>query len=210
MSEHFGETRPLYVAGALLTRLQPPPPPPTPSSREGQQHSYPYDYTAPHVDKSNMASYDYSAVVYLNSKGDSFDGGDFCFNGLVHDELVEPRQGRCVLFASGPHHPHQARRVERGARFILAVWFTLSAAHAEAALLPHAAAPAAPPPPPPSTTDDRPDDGVRAAEHLFVLQAAVEDRLAQLTAELGADAPRAAVLLERLALQRPSSSPAAP
>jgi hypothetical protein len=203
VSKHFGETRPLYVAGALLTRLQPPPP----CSHEDQQHCCPYDYTAPHVDKSNMASYDYSAVVYLNSKGGSFDGGDFCFNGLAHDELVEPRQGRCVLFASGPHHLHQARRVERGARFILAVWFTLSAAHAEAALLPPAAAPGAPPPAP-SATEASDGDGVRAAEQLVVLQTAVEYRLAQLSAELGADAPHAAVLLERLALQR--SSPAAP
>jgi hypothetical protein len=58
VSDAFGETRPLYVAGALLTRLQPPP-----ASSSG------YDYTTAHVDKANMASYDYSAVVYLNSKG---------------------------------------------------------------------------------------------------------------------------------------------
>ena len=35
--------------------------------------------------------------------------GQLAFNDPDQDELVEPRVGRCVLFASGPHHLHQAK-----------------------------------------------------------------------------------------------------
>ncbi|KAK3287139.1 hypothetical protein CYMTET_5338 [Cymbomonas tetramitiformis] len=66
------------------------------------------------------------AVLYLNSKGHSFQGGDFAFNDLDEDQLVEPVQGRCVLFPSGAYHLHQAREVESGSRFVLAMWFTLT------------------------------------------------------------------------------------
>jgi hypothetical protein len=115
--------------------------------------------------------------------------------------------------------------VEAGSRFIVAVWFTLSAAHAEPAMHPAAIPPSHPTVrsvPPPSIPCWRGSMGVRlrgccrccevqadgaadeggAGEGLHALQAAVDARLAQLTAELGADAPRAAALLERLALQR--------
>ena len=40
------------------------------------------------------ASYDYSSVLYLNSKGHSFDGGDFCFIDEDGDSTLEPRIGR--------------------------------------------------------------------------------------------------------------------
>ena len=40
------------------------------------------------------ASYDYSSVLYLNSKGHSFEGGDFCFIDEDGDSTLEPRIGR--------------------------------------------------------------------------------------------------------------------
>ena len=46
-----------------------------------------------HVDRANVASYDYSAVLYLNEKGVGFTGGDFCFVDDTTDEIVEPRCG---------------------------------------------------------------------------------------------------------------------
>ena len=96
---HFEEGRPLFLSGALLTRLQPPP------SRTAAEQSKAaggsYVYSVAHVDRANVASYDYSAVLYLNSKGVGFTGGDFRFVDAKGDEVVEPRSGRCVLFPSG-------------------------------------------------------------------------------------------------------------
>ena len=53
----FDETRPLYLAGAMLTRTQPP-------SSRGEGPST-YDPGVAHVDRANMSSYDYSAVAVL-------------------------------------------------------------------------------------------------------------------------------------------------
>ena len=118
------ETRPLYLAGALLTRLQPPDAPA--GGHDG------YDYSVAHIDKANVASYDYSSVLYLNSKLQSFQGGDFCFIDEGGDTVLEPRQGRCVIFSSGPEHLHQAQQVTDGSRFVLASWYTLSPEHGQA------------------------------------------------------------------------------
>ena len=66
-----------------------------------------------HVDRANVASYDYSAVLYLNSQGEGFEGGDFCFIDAEGDEVLEPRAGRCVLFSSGFEHLHRVETVRR-------------------------------------------------------------------------------------------------
>ena len=120
----WDESRPLYLAGALLTRLQPPDAP------AGEHDAY--DYSVAHVDKANVASYDYSSVLYLNSKTHSFQGGDFCFIDEGGDTVLEPRLGRCVIFSSGPEHLHQAQQVTDGSRFVLASWYTLSPEHGQA------------------------------------------------------------------------------
>ena len=124
---HFEEERPLYLSGALLTRLQPPPTTQRGLSAASVGDRYKYDVA--HVDRANVASYDYSAVLYLNGKGDEagggFRGGDFCFVDEGGDEVVEPRPGRCVLFPSGFEQLHRVCRVDGGNRFALAVWFTL-------------------------------------------------------------------------------------
>jgi hypothetical protein len=114
LRREFGEDRPLHLAGAMLTRTQPP------------AGSSEYDYGVAHVDRANMSSYDYSAVLYLNTQGGGFDGGDFAFVDDHEDEVVEPRAGRCVLFASGFEHLHRVGKVTRGSRFVLASWYTLN------------------------------------------------------------------------------------
>ena len=58
-------SRPLYLAGALLTRLT------APSSGGGEAGGVgraTYRYDVPHIDKANVASYDLSAVLWLNSQ----------------------------------------------------------------------------------------------------------------------------------------------
>lgn len=56
------QARPLHLAGALLTRLQPPP------KRRAAPRGDRYEYSVAHVDRANVASYDYSAVLYLNTQ----------------------------------------------------------------------------------------------------------------------------------------------
>ena len=134
LRDAFGEERPLYVAGALFSRLQPPPRGAAALAAASSGHSYNYD--VPHVDKANVASYDYSAVLYLNSKGEGFKGGDFHFIDEHGEEVVEPRVGRCVLFPSGFEQLHRVCTVTHGSRFALAAWFTLTASAAEGPVTP--------------------------------------------------------------------------
>ena len=88
-------------------------------------------YWHAHVDKCSILSYDLSAVLYLNTSGSGgFDGGAFAFldpDGA--DRLVWPRAGRLLAFTSGVENVHQVRRVAHGARYAIAMWFTLSAEH---------------------------------------------------------------------------------
>ena len=65
------------------------------------------------MDKANIASYDYSAVLYLNAPGACFDGGEFVFrDGGDVDEVVLPAVGRLLLFASGAENLHQVRSIQ--------------------------------------------------------------------------------------------------
>jgi hypothetical protein len=82
-------------------------------------------YAACHVDKCNVGYFDYSALVYLSTFGVDFEGGRFAFKDAMGDEIVEPKAGRCVLFASGPEHLHQVQTVTGGTRKALALWFSL-------------------------------------------------------------------------------------
>ena len=81
-----------------------------------------------------MASYDYSAVLYLNCKGNGFEGGDFVFVDDKEDQVVQPRTGRLLLFASGFEHLHRVAHVTSGNRFVLASWYSLSPSAGEALL----------------------------------------------------------------------------
>lgn len=136
VSMEFGEARPLFLAGALLARNEPPRAPPSTGARgdaeQVEARSGGYDPGAAHVDRANVSSYDYSAVLYLNTRGEAFEGGEFAFVDEEGDEVVEPRTGRCVLFASGFEHLHRVGKVRSGSRFVLACWFTLSATAGDA------------------------------------------------------------------------------
>ena len=55
-----------------------------------------------------------------------FEGGDFAFVDEGMDEVIEPRMGRLLLFASGFEHLHRVGHVTRGTRMVLAQWFTLN------------------------------------------------------------------------------------
>ncbi|CAE8644834.1 unnamed protein product [Polarella glacialis] len=112
--QHFDDHRPLFFAGALLTRTRP----------ENNETDF-QDHLNCQIDKANIGCYDYSAVVCLTTLGLDFEGGQFIFNDRDGDEILEPRSGRCVLFASGSHL-HQFQPVASGSRVTISMWFTLT------------------------------------------------------------------------------------
>eukprot|EP00747_Dinoflagellata_sp_TGD_P024462 gnl/TRDRNA2_/TRDRNA2_130563_c0_seq1.p1 gnl/TRDRNA2_/TRDRNA2_130563_c0~~gnl/TRDRNA2_/TRDRNA2_130563_c0_seq1.p1 ORF type:complete len:497 (-),score=56.89 gnl/TRDRNA2_/TRDRNA2_130563_c0_seq1:239-1729(-) len=110
-----GASKPvLRNSGALLTRLQ--------GNVSGDDE---FEYWTGHVDKANIEAYDYAALLYLNTQGEHFKGGDFVFVDPDEDLLISPRLGRLVTFTGGPENLHQVRKVTSGARFVLAMWFEL-------------------------------------------------------------------------------------
>ena len=138
----------VFTSGALLTRLEGDPPDDEWEMDRG------HIYWNAHVDKANIATYDYSALLYLNNFGTDFEGGEFEFIDNDANRVVEPRRGRLITFTSGPENLHRVRRVDGGTRYVLAMWFTCSERHqyrddddesaearlAEAELMPAAAA----------------------------------------------------------------------
>ena len=115
----------VYNAGSLLTRIWAVDKIPD----DGMDVAPGHEYSGPHVDKANRASYDYSALLYLNTHGSEFEGGEFAFIDAGDDKLVHPIQGRLLTFTSGLENLHQVREVTRGTRYVLAMWFTCSEAH---------------------------------------------------------------------------------
>ena len=114
LMEKYGEPE-LYESGSVITRLRP-------AAQGGARGGLPY--ACRHVDKANIASYDYSALLYLSDFGTDFRGGEFVFCDQDANRIVEPRMGRLVAFASGPENLHQVRTVTAGGRYVLAMWFT--------------------------------------------------------------------------------------
>ena len=113
----------VFTSGALLTRLEGDPPDDEWEMDRG------HIYWNAHVDKANIATYDYSALLYLNNFGTDFEGGEFEFIDDDANRVVEPRRGRLITFTSGPENLHRVRRVDRGTRYVLAMWFTCSERH---------------------------------------------------------------------------------
>eukprot|EP00747_Dinoflagellata_sp_TGD_P221952 gnl/TRDRNA2_/TRDRNA2_93713_c0_seq1.p1 gnl/TRDRNA2_/TRDRNA2_93713_c0~~gnl/TRDRNA2_/TRDRNA2_93713_c0_seq1.p1 ORF type:complete len:194 (-),score=28.28 gnl/TRDRNA2_/TRDRNA2_93713_c0_seq1:32-613(-) len=122
---------PAFFAGAVLTRIVPESgdasgePPEQLASTVMQSGPY-----QPHVDRARVISDDYAAVLYLCSQGEAFGGGGLAFMDDAADCWVAPRRGRLVTFSAGPENLHRVDRVTWGARFALAMWFTLSERHA--------------------------------------------------------------------------------
>mmetsp|Transcript_32871 Transcript_32871/g.103950 ORF Transcript_32871/g.103950 Transcript_32871/m.103950 type:complete len:485 (-) Transcript_32871:1177-2631(-) len=113
----------LYNSGALLTRLKGEVP------KDDWEMDPNHIYWNAHVDKANIPTYDYSALLYLNDCHEDFEGGEFEFIDDDVNRVVEPRAGRLLLFTSGPENLHRVRKVTEGTRYVLAMWFTCSAIH---------------------------------------------------------------------------------
>eukprot|EP00900_Chrysochromulina_parva_P012192 jgi/Chrpa1/20974/Chrysochromulina_OHIO_Genome00008882-RA len=139
LESDFGVAR-LYSAGSLLTRIWADERVP----RDGMDVEPGHRYDNPHVDKANRASYDYSALLYLNShchadpgapracdydrpEQPDFDGGRFVWVDEGSDLVVEPRAGRLLTFSGGTENLHHGSKVLNGTRYVLGFWFTCHA-----------------------------------------------------------------------------------
>ena len=95
---------------------------------------------APHYDANRpyLAQRHFSALVYLNSQGEQFQGGSFVFETAAAGmRVVRPRPGLLLAFSSGPENVHWVAPITCGERYVLTLWFTRHASHnEEAALLP--------------------------------------------------------------------------
>jgi len=120
-------TEPLFFAGAVLSRIVPDDSAEHQLEHSGVGDNGPY---RPHIDQARVASDDYAAVLYLGTQGEHFDGGGLAFMDADADRWVAPRQARLLTFSAGSENLHRVGRVTRGARFALAMWFTLSEEHA--------------------------------------------------------------------------------
>lgn len=79
---------------------------------------------APHVDQANQPHYSVSALLYLTTAGEDFEGGLFAFNDSDCDRLVAPLAGRLLAFDSGFDNLHHVRPVLSGERFVLSIWYS--------------------------------------------------------------------------------------
>eukprot|EP00960_Hanusia_phi_P013070 381926-Hanusia_phi.AAC.2 len=113
----------LYNSGALLTRLKGEVP------KDDWEMDPNHIYWNAHVDKANIPTYDYSALLYLNDCHEDFEGGEFEFIDDDVNRVIEPRAGRLLMFTSGPENLHRVRKVTKGTRYVLAMWFTCSEIH---------------------------------------------------------------------------------
>eukprot|EP00966_Prymnesium_polylepis_P249065 5758602-Prymnesium_polylepis.1 len=103
-----------------------------------------------HADESSNDSFHYSAVAYLSTQGESFDGGDFVFSDPAGEReacsssspapadplqacavegsrrltRLAPSQGRAVCFSSGWENLHYVDQVSKGTRVSVPMFFT--------------------------------------------------------------------------------------
>ena len=69
------------------------------------------------------------AILYLNTSGVDFGGGELVFPALGRQ--VPPRAGQLVAFRSTHEYCHEVTRITRGSRCALAMWMTQDADYRE-------------------------------------------------------------------------------
>lgn len=75
-----------------------------------------------HVDKANRDHYDISALLYLSTRGEDFEGGCLAFHDADRDRLVSPKAGLLLTFCSG-RNLHAVQPVTQGNRLVLSCWY---------------------------------------------------------------------------------------
>ena len=87
-------------------------------------------YWHSHIDKIQYGSFDYTALIYLTTFGEDFEGGQFIFDDPKGNLTIEPKSGRVSFFTSGSENPHHVEKVVSGTRFALTIAFTCDPTHA--------------------------------------------------------------------------------
>lgn len=92
------------------------------------------EYWHAHADRNNTPHYHYSGLLYMSTYQSDFTGGRLRFYDAnkydIADEddavdlIMEPRQGRVVIFSSGHENVHRVEEVHSGQRYVLSFWFT--------------------------------------------------------------------------------------
>lgn len=82
------------------------------------------EYWHPHVDKKQYGSFLYTALIYLSTQGEEFEGGSFHFIDGQQRISVQPKRGRLVVFTSGDENVHAVEKVKKGNRYALTIAFT--------------------------------------------------------------------------------------
>jgi hypothetical protein len=94
-----------------------------------------------HTDEGTHACYHYSSVLYLNTQGVDFEGGNFVWNDLKPKEEGEdpgkseervrtplhPSRGAAVIFSSGWENMHEVEPLTSGHRYSVPCFFTTEA-----------------------------------------------------------------------------------
>ena len=95
-------------------------------SSDGDTGGGPTNTAEPGTNKERRAGDSFSVVLYLNSQGVSFVGGELCFVDTDADRVVEPAAGRVVMFTGGPENVHRVEPVQAGGtRYAIAMWFQI-------------------------------------------------------------------------------------
>lgn len=85
------------------------------------------------ANQSYLKQRHYSAVLYLNSLGDGFTGGEFEFKTEAGAETVIPQRGRLIMYTADERNVHRVAPVMggRAERCTLVLWFTRDVAFQE-------------------------------------------------------------------------------
>jgi len=111
---NFGSRQPVLTPPCFFSRINGSKPAITPHD----------EYWHPHVDKLQYEGFIYTALLYLNSYGVDFDGGEFAFLDGEKPTFVLPRPGRLVLFTSGSENTHRVFPVTKGIRRAATIAFS--------------------------------------------------------------------------------------
>lgn len=84
------------------------------------------EYWHLHTDTEQYGTFAYTALLYLSTEHEEFEGGEFIFQAKKNgtNAAVEPRFNRLVVFTSEGENPHRVEKVTKGVRITLTSAFT--------------------------------------------------------------------------------------
>jgi predicted 2-oxoglutarate/Fe(II)-dependent dioxygenase YbiX len=93
------------------------------------------EYWHEHVDTEQYGSFVHTGLVYLNTQGVDYIGGDFEFIDGKARTTIHPTQGSLLLFSSGQENVHRVTKVTKGIRYALIIATTCDSSNSNPILL---------------------------------------------------------------------------